>query len=334
MTPTKIVPSLSTTPRFLIPDMFRTSTLIGSITPVATAITFAGQHQLEVPIGTDYKFIIHRVLGGENLEQYATKYDTSVQAIIALNYAPITPLWSNMLVVIPLGFTDYVKLPSFKVYQVKETDRGISVEDLAAYLHVSPLDLKYYNGWTQDGDRPLVGDFLLVARPRLLPTATRTPSQTPTVSPFPSKTWTASPTRTPTRTMTSSPTTKLSAHRLDVPIGSDYKFLIHKVFAGENLTQLADKYNTSVDAILKVNFTLNTPLWVDALVIIPVGNTYVDSFPVFDAYQVTRPDESIEALAQELGVSASDVKYFNDLKTGESLQIGDWLLMPHARPAS
>ena len=125
--------------------------------------------RLDVPIGTDYKFVIHRVLDGENLDQYAAKYNTSVEAILAVNYKLKHPAWTDTLVVIPIGFTDVAKLPSFVVYQVSEKDRGISVELLAKYLRVTPLDLKYYNGWTNAGDRPLVGDYLLVPRPRPIP---------------------------------------------------------------------------------------------------------------------------------------------------------------------
>jgi hypothetical protein len=71
--------------------------------------------------------------------------------------------------VIPTGFSDAAKLPSFIVYQVSEQNRGISVEEMAKYLQVSAADLKYYNGWTNAGDRPLVGDYLLVPRRRPMP---------------------------------------------------------------------------------------------------------------------------------------------------------------------
>jgi len=135
---------------------------IQAITPTLTIVP--SRHELEAPIGIEYKFVIHKVIDGEDLNLYAEKYNTSIEAITAVNYKSLSPLWTNTLVIIPLGFTDVEKLPSFEAYQVKEKDRGISVESLAERLKVTPLDLKYYNGWTSDGDRPLVGDVLLIPR--------------------------------------------------------------------------------------------------------------------------------------------------------------------------
>jgi hypothetical protein len=141
-----------------------TPTLYRTTTPSSTP------SKLDVPFGTDYKFVIHKASGGERFEQFATQYNTSVEAIQAINYNNITnPLFSDVFLVIPVGFTDVAKLPRFVVYFVKENERGISVEMLAKRLRVNPLDLKYYNGWTNAGDRPLVGDYLLVPRPRPIP---------------------------------------------------------------------------------------------------------------------------------------------------------------------
>jgi len=132
----------------------------------ASPTLITGRNQLEVPIGTDYKFVIHLILEGETMEGLAAKYHTSTEAIVAVNYIKRNPGWSGTLLVIPLDFVDFAKLPSFIVYRVQEKDRGISVDGMAKYLHVTPLNLKYYNGWTDEGDRPLVGDYLLVPRPR------------------------------------------------------------------------------------------------------------------------------------------------------------------------
>jgi hypothetical protein len=137
-----------------------TPTLYRTATPTNTP------SQLDSLIGTDYKFVIHKVLTGENLDGFAAKYNTSVEAIIDVNYGLGPIAWVDTLLVIPVGFTDISKLPRFVVYQVKSEERGISVENMAEYLRVNPLDLKYYNGWTSDGDRPLVGALLLVPRPR------------------------------------------------------------------------------------------------------------------------------------------------------------------------
>ena len=126
------------------------------------------KHQLEMLIGTDYKFVIHKVLNGEGLEQLASKFDTNVEAIEIFNsYNNRTPGWSGTFLIIPVGFNDYSKLPNFKVYAVQESDRASSLDDLAKKLKVKPLELKYYNGFTLDGDRPLVGDYLLIPQTRI-----------------------------------------------------------------------------------------------------------------------------------------------------------------------
>lgn len=146
-----------------------TLTVSGMATDAAIPLNVPSNHQLDEQIGTDYKFVIHKIVQGETLSQLAEKFDTSEEAILAVNYSRRNPGWSGTLLVIPVGFTDFAKIPGFVVYQVEEKDRGTTVEKLAESLRVDPLDLKYYNGWTTDGDRPLVGEYLLVPRPRPIP---------------------------------------------------------------------------------------------------------------------------------------------------------------------
>jgi hypothetical protein len=49
--------------------------------------------------------------------------------------------------------------------------------------------------------------------------------------------------------------------------------LIHKVGNGENLAGIADQYKTSVDAIQTVNYNLQVPVWINWLLVVPVGTT-------------------------------------------------------------
>ena len=184
------------------------------------------------------------------------------------------------------------------------------------------------------------------------PTVTRTPSSTPTlgtvtmtftVTRTPTATRTATLTPSPTATRTHTPsltltappslTPVLSAHRLETPIGADPQFVIHRVQYGENLNQYAVQYNTSVDAIVLVNYDLKTPVWVDTLIVIPVDITEVDGLPAFEVYLVSGIERSVEALAEELGVKAADLARYNALAAGELLQSGDWLLVPRPRIA-
>jgi LysM repeat protein len=167
-------------------------------------------------------------------------------------------------------------------------------------------------------------------------TPTRTASFTPTATLTrtatftPSATFTRTPSKTVTPSHTPSQTQILSKHSLEVQIGSKYPFLIHKVRVGENMNQYAEKYQTSVASIVLVNHSLKTPLWVDTLVVIPVGFTDVKDLPSFDAYMVTE-EQSVEALAKELGVSPADLSLYNAIAAGDLLQTGDWILVPYPR---
>ncbi|MBI5296404.1 MAG: hypothetical protein HY869_13085 [Chloroflexi bacterium] len=204
--------------------------------------------------------------------------------------------------------------------------------------------------------------YTATPRPTLTPSPTRTssPSSTPTATDTPSitptlgtVTMTYTPTRTftPTRTLTPSRTATithtpsstatysstpslmppLSKRGLEMPIGGDLQFVIHKVKVGENMNQYAAKYNTSIEAIVMINYKLKTPLWEDTLLVIPVGFTDISGLPSFEAHQVTEADRSAEALAAELGVSAADLALYNAIADGELLQPGDWILVPHSR---
>ncbi len=140
------------------------ATLTFTPTPLPTSIL--NKRGLDIPIGDYYKFVIYKTKGGERLEEFAEKYNTSAEAILMINYRLTNPVWSDILFVIPVGFSNVEKLPIFVVYQIKGDDRGTSWDMLAALLRVNPVDLKYYNGVIAAGDRPLVGDLILVPWPR------------------------------------------------------------------------------------------------------------------------------------------------------------------------
>lgn len=168
---------------------------------------------------------------------------------------------------------------------------------------------------------------------------TETPSLTKTVTAIPSASQTATLTPVPVFTITTAPEPIpvgdiLSKRQLDQPIGSDYKFVIHRVHEGENMNQYAIKYNTSIDAILTVNYNLKTPMWVDELVVIPVGFTNVYGLPAFEAYEVPRANVTLDVLALSFGVSLKDLRYYNAIDMDEALQVGDWLLIPHLKQKS
>ena len=97
---------------------------------------------LETPIGQDMKFIIHAVIPGESLELYARDYNTTVEAIRAINYKLPSFLPLDWTVIIPLNTSDVTGVPAFEPYEVRDT---VTVEALAELLSVDLTDLRLYN---------------------------------------------------------------------------------------------------------------------------------------------------------------------------------------------
>ena len=160
MTPAILTPSspvLETTQSILVMTEEFTETILASIespvievvktetaVPSGTSVVAEIVHKLDVPIGTDHQFIIHQVLEGESLEQYAVLYNTNRETITQLNYFLPVPLWVNWLVIIPVNLTEMGDLPTFEAYLV--TDETITIEKLSEKLAVDPGELGYFNG--------------------------------------------------------------------------------------------------------------------------------------------------------------------------------------------
>jgi hypothetical protein len=118
---------------------------------------------LDTPIGREYQFIIHRVAEGETLQIFADQYKTSVEAITAVNYDLISPLWISWLVIIPLDTLDVSNLPAFEAHLVQQ--QSISLGELAPQLSASLDDLAFYNNINMD-EIINEGEWLLVPRQR------------------------------------------------------------------------------------------------------------------------------------------------------------------------
>lgn len=105
------------------------------------------------------------------MEPYAEKYNTRIEAIIAINYYLYltNPVWGDALAVIPIDFTDVSGMPVMTIYRVKEDERGENFEYLARKFKVALADFKSYNGITTPDERPLVGDLYLIPQPRRVP---------------------------------------------------------------------------------------------------------------------------------------------------------------------
>ena len=115
---------------------------------------------LNTPIGKEIQFIIHRVAEGETTSQYAQRYNTSIEAINAVNYFLPPSLWINWLIVIPLDLTEVEGLPAFEAYLVEE---DVTLDELAEQLSASLDEMCLYNGI--DSNHTLHdGEWVLVPR--------------------------------------------------------------------------------------------------------------------------------------------------------------------------
>jgi len=132
------------------------------LTPTATFTNTKPPLALETPIGGSYKFIIHQVVEGESLPLYASRYQTSLEAIQAVNGGFEFPIQIGDFVIIPVDLIDVSDLPTFEPYQVKV---DILVDELAIELNVSIDDLTLYNN-IDLGTLLQKGDWIIVPRDR------------------------------------------------------------------------------------------------------------------------------------------------------------------------
>ncbi|NOY99954.1 MAG: hypothetical protein GXP40_12280 [Chloroflexi bacterium] len=114
-----------------------------SATQTEPASTGNCAHPLETPIGTNRQFLLHRVTAGESMAMLAEDYETTEKAIGAVNYFLPSPLWSELVIVIPLSITDVDGLPSLRPVLIEEDD--ISLEELAQNFSVSSSELMEFN---------------------------------------------------------------------------------------------------------------------------------------------------------------------------------------------
>jgi len=115
--------------------------------PGDTVIPLPYSHGFEVtrmPPGSDQSYLVHIVAVGETLDTIANHYNTTVQAIITVNYKFKPPVLLQYPLVIPVGTKDATGLPAFKVYVVGAYE-SISAESLADVLSVDANALELYN---------------------------------------------------------------------------------------------------------------------------------------------------------------------------------------------
>jgi hypothetical protein len=155
---TEVQPTPSNTPE---PSPTATPSPIPTPTFTSEPQIQPGVHQLQSELGGDIKLIMYRILDGDQLPIVARRYQTSPEAVQAINFKSVYPLWVNHVIVIPLNTEDVTELPKFEAYEI--TDAQIDLQSLAEILGVDSAQIKYYNLCPQNC---LVqkGDWVLLPR--------------------------------------------------------------------------------------------------------------------------------------------------------------------------
>jgi hypothetical protein len=91
---------------------------------------------------------------------YAKKYQTSQEAIRAVNFNMPLPLWADSVIVIPVGTSDVTGIPVFELYQA--SGETVSLEQLSAQLNADLNLLKKFNAF--DDTCWFFVDWLLIPR--------------------------------------------------------------------------------------------------------------------------------------------------------------------------
>ena len=89
----------------------------------------------------------------------------------------------------------------------------------------------------------------------------------------------------------------------------------------------ADKYHSSVDAIVAVNHDLPMPIWTDWIIVVPVDTMDVKGIPPFETYQAVGVTLSLEELARQLGTDPLSLRKYNFFEEPCEMFSG-WLLIP------
>ncbi len=275
-----------------------TATLPPTVTPdlVSTAKGFSPTPgpKLLTPFGPGDAYLLHQVKPGESLPRLAEIYQTSEDALVAINgLAPGRSIQADQVLVIMPGRADAAGIEPLSTLFVK---RDANPSELAAQYDVTVDELRYYN--------QLGSDDLIPAGRRLI---------------FPVRTVTQTPAAMETATLDQS-------NALTEPFGPGDAYLLHRVAAGESLPILEKRYHTSAEVIQAANVIYDS-LHVDQVLIIIPARTDPEGVQKFKPYFVDQ-QISIEKLASQLETSVDQLVTYNDLDQGERNLAGQWIIYP------
>ena len=167
----------------------------------------------------------------------------------------------------------------------------------------------------------------------LTPTHTYTPVEEASVTLTPEIDQDSTSTQSPTATTTLFPTSPSTLYPspgplLETPFGSGSVYLIHQVSSGENLTNLAERYKTTIEVIRKINqiggeFVLR----VDQVIVLRPGITDPDLVEAMLS-RFVEEETPLAEIAAEFSVSEEVVRSHNNLGEDSIIPGGRWLVLP------
>ena len=101
-------------------------------------------------------------------------------------------------------------------------------------------------------------------------------------------------------------------------------WISHIVKRGDNLWDLAMKYDTEVNIIKEINYLNNDLLSIDDTLLIPLGKTKSNNFIPYEMYIVSEGD-SLWSISKKYNLEVRDLAKMNSLNENEFLQLGQQL---------
>ena len=101
-------------------------------------------------------------------------------------------------------------------------------------------------------------------------------------------------------------------------------WISHIVKRGDNLWDLAVKYDTEVKIIKEINYLSNDLLSIDDTLLIPLGKTKSNNFIPYEMYIVSEGD-SLWSISKKYNLEVRDLARMNSLNENEFLQLGQQL---------
>ena len=105
---------------------------------------------------------------------------------------------------------------------------------------------------------------------------------------------------------------------------NDINWISHTVNKGDNLWDLAIKYDTEVDVIKEVNYLNNDLLSINDNLLIPLGKTNSNNFIPYEMYIVSEGD-TLWSIAKKYNLNVNNLARMNSLNKNEYLQLGQQL---------